>query len=235
MPLCCWKDKVAPDAGAEQPDGEDKDKDKNQGGGEDEKSGAFVQGSDRSCHDLPCCILFVVFWIGMLVVLWTAVGAGEPERLLYGTDYEGLTCGVDNSGKVPVNHRIVPVVVADSFPLDTLPDAGGIQGQPCGSGLYREEISFFPDYGTKCRRISTTRYGAFWNLCQGVSDADISVSKVWLSQVRRCQRQRQDGCRYVSNLRVRLWRLYCTQCVENCDAHNATGSGWDATRLCLQK
>ena len=96
--MCCKK-KVSPnDPGT---GGQDKEDDKT-GGQDDDKSGAFVHGSDRSCHDLPCCALFLAFWIGMFVVLWTAVGAGEPERLLYGIDYEGLTCGVDNSGKAPV-------------------------------------------------------------------------------------------------------------------------------------
>lgn len=55
----------------------------------------------RSCHDIPFCCLFLAFWVGMLIVFWTGVKAGQPEKLLYGTDYEGNVCGVDNSGNPP--------------------------------------------------------------------------------------------------------------------------------------
>ena len=52
--------------------------------------------SFRGCR--CCCAV----QIGMLAVFYTGLQAGEPERLLYGIDYDGLTCGVDNSKKPPV-------------------------------------------------------------------------------------------------------------------------------------
>jgi hypothetical protein len=90
-------------------EGEEEEGDAGADDGESENTGSFVKGGDRKCRDLPCCILFLVFWIGMIAVFLTALNAGEPERLLYGIDYEGLTCGVDNSGKPPVTATLAAV------------------------------------------------------------------------------------------------------------------------------
>ncbi|EFA82487.1 solute carrier family 44 protein member 2 [Heterostelium album PN500] len=62
--------------------------------------------SKRKCHDCLFLILFLAFWAGMAVVAHYGIKEGDPKRLLYGTDYEGNTCGVDNiaAGKLPANH-----------------------------------------------------------------------------------------------------------------------------------
>jgi hypothetical protein len=120
---------AAPDAVPETAAGGDEGEDEEGKGKDDEElnTGSFVLGKDRSCHDLPCCILLLVFWVGMLAVLYTAVSAGEPERLLYGIDYEGLTCGVDNSGKAPA----------------------GFKGNPADLDFREKKLLFFPIMGQK--------------------------------------------------------------------------------------
>ena len=79
----------------------------------------------RSCHDTPFCCLFIAFWFGMLVVFYTGVKAGQPEKLLYGTDYEGNVCGVDNSGNPPK----------------------GFNGDPADLDFTNKPVLFFPILG----------------------------------------------------------------------------------------
>ena len=59
---------------------------------EKEKAEAGIT-ADRSCTDICCFPIFFVFWIGMMILLYVAVTQGEPERLLFATDYNGDTCG----------------------------------------------------------------------------------------------------------------------------------------------
>ena len=49
--------------------------------------------TQRKCHDMLCCVLFAVFWIGMVIIAGIAFHSGNPLRLLYGTDYQGNVCG----------------------------------------------------------------------------------------------------------------------------------------------
>lgn len=53
----------------------------------------FVPNTQRKCRDTLCCLLFILFWIGMLVIAIIGFHYGSPRRLLYGNDYEGHTCG----------------------------------------------------------------------------------------------------------------------------------------------
>lgn len=48
--------------------------------------------SKRGCTDILCCILFLVFLIGFVVIGITAVSSGDTNRLLYGVDYNGEVC-----------------------------------------------------------------------------------------------------------------------------------------------
>lgn len=59
----------------------------------------------RSCHDVFFLLLFIAFWIGMFYVASQGVKNGNPQRFIYGVDYEGNICGLNNTaeGKVPVN------------------------------------------------------------------------------------------------------------------------------------
>lgn len=46
-------------------------------------------------------IIFLVFWLGMIILLGLGAKFGDPYKLLMGTDYEGNTCGVANTGTNP--------------------------------------------------------------------------------------------------------------------------------------
>ena len=104
-------DKKEEEAGEEKKEegGEEKKEEGGEGEGGDDGNDPDAENPDvddfndvkRSCHDCLFCALFLVFWIGMIAVFWTAVKQGEPKRLLYGVDYEGNVCGVDNSDKAP--------------------------------------------------------------------------------------------------------------------------------------
>lgn len=60
----------------------------------------MVPDEHRKCQDCFCFILFVLFWIGMIVIAAISIASGDPNRLLYGVDYQGNTCGQgDMSGK----------------------------------------------------------------------------------------------------------------------------------------
>jgi len=48
---------------------------------------------NRSCTDIICCLLFIVYIIGMLVVGFLAYSWGDPTKLLYPTDSHGNVCG----------------------------------------------------------------------------------------------------------------------------------------------
>ncbi|XP_038045562.1 choline transporter-like protein 2 [Patiria miniata] len=48
---------------------------------------------NRSCTDIICCILFIVFFIGMIVVGGIGWIQGDPLTLIYATDSMGNVCG----------------------------------------------------------------------------------------------------------------------------------------------
>jgi len=61
------------------------------------KDGVASQGvapaSSRKCRDVLCVLFFAVFWVGMFAIAAVGFLHGEPKRLLYGSDYNGTTCG----------------------------------------------------------------------------------------------------------------------------------------------
>ncbi|KAK1946620.1 Choline transporter-like protein 5 [Phytophthora citrophthora] len=59
--------------------------------------------NDRGCTDILCLLLFVVFWIGMIIIAGVGYKHGKPQRLIYGTDWMGRTCGAqaDKTDNVP--------------------------------------------------------------------------------------------------------------------------------------
>jgi len=71
----------------------------------------YVQRSDRKCTDCLFCILFLVFWFGMVVIAGVAIPGGDPERLLYGVDHEGKVCG--GSDRVDQKHVYYPRITED--------------------------------------------------------------------------------------------------------------------------
>eukprot|EP00033_Pygsuia_biforma_P000840 GCRY01000978.1.p1 GENE.GCRY01000978.1~~GCRY01000978.1.p1 ORF type:complete len:697 (+),score=211.66 GCRY01000978.1:143-2233(+) len=59
-----------------------------------------VDAMDRKCQDMFFTFLFAVFWIGMIIVAAYGFDKGQPNKLIYGVDYEGNLCGTDNSGVI---------------------------------------------------------------------------------------------------------------------------------------
>ncbi|VDI21944.1 Hypothetical predicted protein, partial [Mytilus galloprovincialis] len=50
---------------------------------------------NRSCTDIICCLLFLVFILGLIAVSILGFVWGNPNRLLHPTDSSGLICGYD--------------------------------------------------------------------------------------------------------------------------------------------
>ncbi|RLN91777.1 hypothetical protein BBJ28_00018389 [Nothophytophthora sp. Chile5] len=48
---------------------------------------------NRKCTDLLCLVFFLAFWLGMIVIAAVGYTSGQPQRLIYGTDWMGRTCG----------------------------------------------------------------------------------------------------------------------------------------------
>lgn len=48
----------------------------------------------RSCTDVICCLLFVIFIAGLVVVAYWAFVYGDPELLIYPEDSDGNLCGL---------------------------------------------------------------------------------------------------------------------------------------------
>ena len=55
------------------------------------------KAEDHSCTDVPCCVVFGLWWLAMIIVAGMAMNSGDPTSLLHGVDYTGNTCG---SGRV---------------------------------------------------------------------------------------------------------------------------------------
>jgi hypothetical protein len=73
----------------------------------------MIPTQQRKCRDSLCCLLFLIFWAGMIVVGAFGIYFGNPARLLYGTDYLGQTCG--SSAAVKDSKYIVYPRVNEDF------------------------------------------------------------------------------------------------------------------------
>ena len=67
----------------------------------DEQEKIYKPYEERKCTDCLFCILFLVFWLGMVIIAATAVGGGDPKRLLYGVDHEEKVCGGSDRSDKP--------------------------------------------------------------------------------------------------------------------------------------
>ncbi|UJR34024.1 hypothetical protein I4U23_021438 [Adineta vaga] len=56
------------------------------------------QGLDRkrSCTDIPCCLIFLIFIGGFVILSIFAFQEGDPKQLLHPTDSQGNLCGSGN-------------------------------------------------------------------------------------------------------------------------------------------
>merc|ERR1712032_892737 len=54
---------------------------------------------ERKCTDCYCTFVYIAFWTWVVGILCAAFWLGDPtlQRVFYGTDYNGHTCGVDHS------------------------------------------------------------------------------------------------------------------------------------------
>ncbi|XRB10017.1 choline transporter protein [Pycnococcus provasolii] len=59
--------------------------------------GSVVSNHNRKCRDLLFLVCFLFFWAGMLFVASAAFERGRMDRLVYGVDSYGNTCGSTNN------------------------------------------------------------------------------------------------------------------------------------------
>lgn len=80
---------------------EDGDMELQKNGGAPRKYDANFKGpiEKRSCTDIICCLLFLVFIVGLIAVSILGFVWGNPNRLLHPTDSNGLICGYDEAVK----------------------------------------------------------------------------------------------------------------------------------------
>eukprot|EP00227_Mantoniella_beaufortii_P011672 CAMPEP_0197577324 /NCGR_PEP_ID=MMETSP1326-20131121/1998_1 /TAXON_ID=1155430 /ORGANISM="Genus nov. species nov., Strain RCC2288" /LENGTH=699 /DNA_ID=CAMNT_0043140379 /DNA_START=89 /DNA_END=2188 /DNA_ORIENTATION=+ len=50
----------------------------------------------RRCTDVLFCLIFALFWVGMVIIGATALSEGDPNLLYYGFDSSGYLCGTGN-------------------------------------------------------------------------------------------------------------------------------------------
>jgi len=55
-----------------------------------------LEWSERSCRDVWMILIYIAFWVGLLLVAYFGVGAGDPYRLMNGIDSFGNVCGRTN-------------------------------------------------------------------------------------------------------------------------------------------
>lgn len=58
-----------------------------------------VSDHQRKCTDLGCCGLFLAWWLTWLIIAAVALDRGDPIMLVYGQDYQGAQCGVNDPGQ----------------------------------------------------------------------------------------------------------------------------------------
>ncbi|CAH8469767.1 unnamed protein product [Schistosoma guineensis] len=54
---------------------------------------------NRTCTDIPCCILFAIFIVGFLIVTLWSFAMGDFKRVVHPTNSQGQVCGRDVPGK----------------------------------------------------------------------------------------------------------------------------------------
>ncbi|GAX82666.1 hypothetical protein CEUSTIGMA_g10092.t1 [Chlamydomonas eustigma] len=113
---------------------------------EETKEGVVVH---RKCRDVLCLLLFIAFWAGMFLVCGIAYQQGDINRLVYGVDSYGFTCGqkttfmgqtFDLSSRPNLYYlnplellSVINIPFAKTVCVDTCPSAStcGISSFPC--------------------------------------------------------------------------------------------------------
>jgi len=86
-----------------------------------------VSDHKRKCTDLGCCGLFFIWWCMWLALAITALDKGDPIMLVYGQDYQGAQCGVNDPGQNVAypDHKDQPLVVYPRLNEDLMDWASG--------------------------------------------------------------------------------------------------------------
>jgi len=63
-----------------------------------------IEWSERRCRDVWMILIYIAFWVGLMLVAYFGVGAGDPYRLLNGVDSFGNTCGRVNKNLTTANY-----------------------------------------------------------------------------------------------------------------------------------
>ncbi|ESO92820.1 hypothetical protein LOTGIDRAFT_120296 [Lottia gigantea] len=71
--------------------------------GEEKKFDPSFNGpiKNRSCTDVLCCLIFLIFVVGMVVCSALGYAHGDPTKLVYPTDSDGNLCGSGNFADKP--------------------------------------------------------------------------------------------------------------------------------------
>ncbi|KAG3191978.1 hypothetical protein PC128_g10758 [Phytophthora cactorum] len=150
----------------------------------------LVPRSQRKCRDGLCCLLFIVYWIGMIMVAIVALQTGEPLSLIYGKDYNGNVCGDGDysnarfttyprlnedllvaaaSGVSPANAKFFGVCV------EKCPTAGSktctYGGETCWVVAQDTELAFF-----RCLPVASTNETVLEEVCIDPEGADPSCT-----------------------------------------------------------
>ena len=82
----------------------------------------------RSCTDLPCLLLLIVWWGAVIGLVVTSIQAGgDIEHLSYRTDYKGDMCGGPNEPNRPIGMWIHPMRYPQLFMcVESCDEVGGI-------------------------------------------------------------------------------------------------------------
>ncbi|KAE9009355.1 hypothetical protein PR003_g15784 [Phytophthora rubi] len=109
------------------------------------KDGVALQGvapaNSRKCRDVLCVLVFAVFWVGMVAIAIVGFMHGEPKRLLFGSDYNGTTCG---TGK----HDNQPLTFYPRITQDLVEQASNPSLSPKDFSFYGVCVASCPDAGT---------------------------------------------------------------------------------------
>lgn len=62
---------------------------------------SFIVNKKRSCRDIPCYLIFLLFWAGMVTIAIIALQRGDPLRLYHGFDSYGNVCGRKENPNTP--------------------------------------------------------------------------------------------------------------------------------------
>ncbi|RLN61355.1 hypothetical protein BBJ29_004535 [Phytophthora kernoviae] len=183
-----------------------------EGDGEETKTGAArpaceltgtnpFKSDNRGCTDLFFLILFVVFWVGMIAIAGIGYHNGKPQRLIYGTDWMGRTCGAkaDKTDTVPAydlthyKYTIYPRLSEDLMALA----AGGASAKELASPstlkkLFGVCVPSYPvneDSKSAGATIEYEKAGSPWRLITDSSEVlyrCVELTKIDITQSARC-------------------------------------------------